>query len=462
MKKVLLLFFLTLIFLSNCAQNVGVKIDPEFDPEVRIVSNQDYPEIKTSEYLQKLTIEGKDYAIILKDGKETAKIPKKYLKNISQYEVKVSDKDLWKFNYLNEIKILEAEPKNYKVPVNLLRQNPENHNNNRPFILEDMANISVFYKDKRLIATRYLSDDGRPDKLDLKIPTFPEVSMDDYSIKIDLPGYEPYNKKLIDIQDKTIKLKLQQSMLKLKFVNLENAIFEPGFVCMKNKYNKTEKYSSNELKKGVSVYDVEFPVKLFSQKNSIALFDNKGNSIDTLVIDKAGFFDLLFKENLREFPAVFYDLSEGKATPEAFEKWVNAKKDASEGVFLYVTNGYEKISNSNPDNIINVTNKIYRITPRTSNVLESLKNFTDSFSGFAGDANLNNEELYGSKMTPRYYLFLSDENVERLQFATDKLVKKLEELKIAKDRVIIYINKSQQNSSLVSQLKNNNLNVQIL
>lgn len=251
-------------------------------------------------------------------------------------------------------------------------------------------------------------------------------------------------------------------MLKLKFVNMENAVYEPGFVCLKNKYNKTEKYSSRELKSGISVYDVEFPVKLYSQKNAIAIFDEKGNQIDTLLINNAGFFDLLFKENLREFPAVFYDLSEGKADPQTFEKWVNAKKNSSEGVFLYVTNGYEKISNSNPDNIINVTNKIYRITPRTSNVLESLKNFTDSFQGFAGDANLNDEEVYGNKMTPRYYIFLANENVERLQFAVDKLVQKMDELKMAKDRVIIYINKSQEKSSIINQLKNNNLNVQIL
>jgi len=462
MKKILFLFFITLIFLSNCAQNVRVKIDPEYNPEVRIVSDQDYPEIKSLEYLRNITIDGKNYSIELKDGKEVVKIPKKYLKNINHHNVKAAGKDLWNFYYMENVKILEVEPKHYKVPVTLLRQNPENYDKSRPFVREDLDSIDVLYRGSELTATRYLSEQGRPDQLELKIPTFSEVKMDDYRIRIDLPGYETYSQKLIDIQDKTLRLKLRQSMLKLKFENLDNNIFEPGILLMANKFGKVEKYSTSELKKGISVYDVEFPVKLYSAKKNISLYDNNGNKIDTLQIPRAGFFDLLFRENLREFPVVFYDLSTGKADPRNFEQWVNAKKQDCEGVFLYVTNGYEKVYNSNPDNIISVTNKIYRITPRTSNILESIKNFNDSFQQFSGEINLNDEERYGAKMTPRYYLFLSDENVDRLQFAVDKLVEQIRNSRIDKDKLIIFVNNTREKSATVKLLRNNNLNIQIL
>jgi hypothetical protein len=286
--------------------------------------------------------------------------------------------------------------------------------------------------------------------------------MDDYTIKVKLPGYEKFHQKLIDIENKTIELKLRQSMLKLKFVNLENTLYEPGFILMENKYSKVEKYSSAELKQGISVYDIEFPAKLFSPKNSISIFDKKGNAIDTLIIDNAGFFDFIFKENVREFPAVFYDLSEGKTAPDIFENWINEKKTKSDGIFLYVTNGYEKVYNSNPDNIISVANKIYRIVPRTSNVLESISEFEKSFESFARDVNLNDEEAYGTKMKPRFYLFLSDENVERLEFAVNKFVEKIEEMEIERDRIVVFINAAQKNSSIIKQLKNNNFSVQII
>ena len=462
MKKVLILFFLTLIFLSNCAQNVRVKVDPEYNPEVRIISNQDYPEIKTSELLQKLTIEGKDYAITVKKGKEVARIPKKYLKALDKYNIQILQNDFWNFNYFESDKILNAEPKNYKVPLTLLRQNPKKYDKNRPFIRDDLKSVELYYKDKKLTESRYLSKQGRPDIVDLKIPTFPEILMDDYSIKIDIPGYETYNQKIIDIQNKTVKLKLRQGMLKFKFVNIENSMFDPGFIFIENKYNKIEKYSSLELKKGISIYDVEFPVKLFSKKGNITIFDEQGNKIDTLVVKNAGFFDMLYKENFREFPAIFYDLSEGKANPDVFEKWVNNKKNSSEGIFLFVTNGYEKVFNSNPDNIINVTNKIYRLSPRTSNVLESINHFSEKFKSFTNNTNLNDEEVYGTKMTPKFYIFLSDENVERLQFAVDRFVKQIHDSKFKKDSVVIFLNPSQKNSSIIQQLKDNNLNVQIL
>jgi len=459
MKRLVVLVVITLLFLSHCAQNVGVKIDPEYDPEVRIIANQNYPEIKTSEVLMALDVNDKVYPITTKDGHEVVKIPGKYLKNIDKYAMKAGLNDLWTFSYEPADKTLQAEPKNYSVALNLVRQNPENHEKSRPFVRDDLEKVEVYYKDKNLGNSRFLPEHGRPDMLDLKIPSFPEVQMDDYRIKIDLPGYETYDKKLIDIQDKTVQLKLRRGMLKFKFVNLENTSFEPGFAYLENKYSKVEKYSSSELKNGISIYEVEFPVKIFSKKKSISIFDDKGNSIDTLTIDKAGFYDLIFKENTREFPAIFYDISDGKTTPEIFEQWLNDKKNASDGIFVYASNGDEKISNSNPNNIINVTNQIYRIIPRTSNVLESLEEFTKKFKSFAKDANLNDEESYGTKLSPRYYIFLSDDNVERLEFAVDKFTNQIKKMDVDSNRVIVYINSSKKNSSIIKQLENNNFNV---
>ena len=462
MKRLIFLTVITLLFLSHCAQNVGVKIDPEYDPEVRIIANQDYPELKSSEILQVLEVNEKIYPITMKNGHEVAKIPGKYLKNIKKYQMKSGLNDLWNFTYQSADKIVEAEPKNYSVALSLVRQNPENHENNRPFVRDDLSKVDVFYKDKTLPSTRFLPEHGRPDMLDLKIPSFPEVQMDDYRIKIEIPGYEVYDKKLIDIQDKKVLLKLRQSMLKFKFVNLENSSFEPGFIYLENKYSKVEKYSSSELKSGISIYGVEFPVKIFSKKKSISIFDNKANEIDTMIINKAGYYDLIFKENVREFPAIFYDISDGKTTPEIFEQWLNDKKSSSEGVFVFVSNGDEKISNSNPNNIINVTNQIYRIIPRTSNVLESLEEFTKKFTSFAKDANLNDEEIYGTKLLPRYYIFLSDDNVERLEFAVDKFTRQIKKMDVDSNDVIVYINSSKKNSSIIKQLKNNNFNVQTI
>ncbi len=462
MKKIILLTLISVLFLNRCAQNVGVKIDPEYKPEVRVVSSQDYPELTAVNVIQKIYINGKEYDIKRKEGREIARLPRKFLKNWQEYPVEAGLNDYWNFEYDNQQEVLEAVPKIYTVPITLLRQNPKQVTKNRPFVREDLNQIALYYKSDSLTQKRYIPKHGRPDMIQLKIPSFPKVKMDDYKISIDLPGYEKYEEKIINIQDKTVKLKLKKSMLRFKFVNLENSVYEPGFIYLQNQYDKLEKYSSRELKQGISIYNAEFPVQLFSQKKSVSLFDKSGNAIDTLTIAKPGFYDFLFKENMREFPAVFYDLSQGKTTPGQFEKWINQKKAEADGVFLYVTNGYEKIYNSNPDNIISVTNKIYRLTPRTSNVLESIQEFTQRFKGFANNANLNDEEVYGAKLSPRYYLFLSDENVERLAFAVNKLTAKIAELNIPKDKVIIYINASKTGSSIIKQLKTKNFNIQTI
>ncbi len=462
MRKVTLLVLVTLFFLANCSQKVGVKLDPDYKPEVRVVANQDYPEIKVSEIVESVTIADKNYPIIQKDGREIAKLPRKYLKHAEKYNFRSGTLDHWKFNYLENNKVLEMEPKSYKVPVTLLRQNPRDYDKFRPFIRDDLANIEVYFNDKKLPDSRYISEQGRPDLLEIKIPTLPQVHMDDYRISINIPGYENYQEKLIDIQDKTVKLKLQKSMLRLNFVNLDQTMFEPGFVHIENQYGLEEKYSSMELKQGISFYDIEFPINIYSKKGSISIFDKQGNMIDTLVVESPGYFDLMFKERMREFPAILYDISQGQVTPEIFEKWVNEKKESSEGIFLYVTNGYEKIFNSNPDNIIAVSNKIYRLVPRTSNVLESIGQFTQSFKQFASNANLNDEEIYGTKLAPRYYIFLSDDNVERLEFAVNKLVDKIEELGINNNNLVIFINESKDQSTLIQQLKNNNITVQLI
>lgn len=460
MKKLVLLVITTLLLLSHCAQNVGLKIDPEYDPEIRIVTNQQYPELKSSEILQTVVVNGDTYPVTELNGYEVVKIPRKYLKNRELVEMKSEGADLWNFQYKQSEKVIIAAPKTYVVPLVLERQNPENYDNLRPFTRPDLATVDVFYNKTSLEDQRFLSKHGRPDVVELKIPSFPEVQMDDYRIRIEMPGYEVFDKKLIDIQNKSVQLKLNRSMLKLKFVNLENSTYEPGFVCLKNKYSKIEKYSTSELKKGISIYDIEFPVKIFSENNSISIFDDKGHPIDYLTIEKAGYFDLVFKENVREFPAIFYDISDGKTKPEKFEKWINEKKATSEGIFVFASNGDEKISNSNPNNIINVSNQIYRIVPRTSNILENLEEFTKYFKSFAKDANLNDEGIYGMKLSPRYYIFLSDDNVERLEFAVDKFTQQMNKMNINNNEVVVYINSTQNKSSIINQLKTKNFSVQ--
>src|SRR6056297_2319327 len=147
MRKITLLFLGILFLLANCSQKVGVKLDPDFKPEVRVVANQDYPEIKVAEIVDAVTVADKNYPIIQKDGREIAKLPRKYLKNANQYNFRSGTLDHWKFTYLENSKVLEAEPKSYKVPVTLLRQNPRDYDKFRPFIRDDLANISVYFKD---------------------------------------------------------------------------------------------------------------------------------------------------------------------------------------------------------------------------------------------------------------------------------------------------------------------------
>ncbi|MBN2279957.1 MAG: hypothetical protein JXQ65_05205 [Candidatus Marinimicrobia bacterium] len=462
MKRLAFLFFLILIFLSQCAQNVGIMIDSEYDPEVKIVAGKNYPEIRSIEVIQALEVNGKIYPITQKDRHEIVKIPVKYLKNPNKYTLKAGLNDLWQFTYSEADKTLEAVPRHYSVTLDLLRQNPRQYDKNRPFIREDLAAVEIYYMDKVLENNRFLANNGRPDLLDLKIPVFPEVRMDDYRIKINLPGYEPFDRKLIDIQEKTIRLRLQQEMLKLKFVNLENSTYEPGFVILQNSISKEEKYSSDELKEGISIYSIEFPVKIYSQQKSITLFDDRGQEMDTLIIDKAGFYNLVYKENFREFPVVFYDISKGKTEPDMMERWLNEKKNSSEGIFIFASNGDEKIFNSNPNNIINVTNQIYRIAPRTSNVLDNIREFIGKFKNFTSQTNLDNEETFGTKLAPRYYIFLSDDNVERLEFAVEKFTRQLQDLEIKSTDVIVCINESQKKSAVIRQLKESNFNVQTL
>jgi len=459
MKKILLLI-ITVIFIAGCSQNVGIRVDPEYNPEVKIISDQNYPEIRSSELFTNLRIEGKGYPILRKDDKETIKLPSKYLKKIKKYNISVKNGDFWDFNFSKDDKILTVTPKTYNLSITLLRQNPKNYNNNRPFLRDDIKNVTVYYKDEVLNSTRYFSKLDRPDKLNLKIPSLQEVKMDDYYIEITIPGYEPFKKSLININDNKIMLKLKSGMMQLNFVNLENSIFVPRYIEMINANNDLEKYTITELMTGISLFDIELPVKLFGINNSFQLFDKNGDILDTLVLTNTGIFDILYKEKIRELPIVFYDISEGLPNIKEFENWLTKAENGSEGVFLYVTNGYEKIYNNNPGELENVKNRIHRINPRTSNVLEALSTFKDKFLSSKFKTQFDNKKVYGNKLNPKYYIFLSDENADRLLYAIDRFVKQFDELEISKEDTVIFTNK--KNQDFIKKLEKNNIIVKTL
>jgi len=458
MRKIILMLLLA-IFLNECSQKLAIEISPDYSPEFSAFSEQDTTGKQIRDITEKIDVDGKSYAIKSKKELEIVKIPRKVVKKLDELEIKTEDEELWTIDYTKESKSLTISPKTYEIPVDLYRQNPDDFEKYRPFQNADIDNLRVFYKDEELSTNRCHSGSVRPDQIQLQIPLLSELKMDDYRIDVQLADYLPYSESLIDIEDKKIKLNLEWGKLKLNPINKEESEFIPRKYYLENTRGLLREFSDAQIKEGMNIYDIEYPVKLFGEKYRCQFYDINNNKIDTLIFENEGNYDFSYNELPREIPVVFYDMSSGLISSEEFENWINEKKLKSDGIFIFVTNGYEKLFNEAPMDFNNIIGKINRITPRTSNILESITNFKNSFDNIEFMSNFSDPVKFGNKITKKYYFFLSDENVGRLDFALNKFEKQINELEIDKEQLDIYIRNSEENQEFIEKLRDENFTV---
>ncbi|MCF7885230.1 MAG: hypothetical protein K9M80_01940 [Candidatus Marinimicrobia bacterium] len=465
MRKISFILLLA-TFLFNCSQRIGVGLKDDFRAEIQVETGQNYPELNTTDIIQKIQIGDKNFVIETINGKEQLTVPGEYGKLLEQGQAKpVGDKD-WQITYDKADQILYFLPPTDTLRITCKKQNPENFDSFINFTKEDLDSISVLFKNKPLPSSRLnivSSGTGYKPIMELHIPSWESIKPSDYKIQISRPFYEDYLQSISSLKQNELRLGLSQSELQIQLINKESSVFIPEKLYLKNAAGKTETYLTTEIEGGVNLYDLEFPVQVYGSKYRWQFFNHKDEKIEAAVYTKPGNYKLYYLEKERELPIILYDISRDQIDRSLFENWVLNKMEKIDNIFLYITNGYESVFNTENVEYKNILNKIYRIHPRTSNILESLDRFSlilkrkDILEKY-----LNSPAQYGNKLSPHYYLFLSGDNVERLSTAISHLLNKISQVQISRQNLTICIDSQYKNSQFSKQINNSNIELKYL
>ncbi|HMA61411.1 MAG TPA: hypothetical protein VKP78_02055 [bacterium] len=466
MRKIMFLILGIALFMS-CSQKIGVGLREDFSPEIKVETGQDFPELQAEKIITKLKIEDKTFPIETSDGETTVKIPRKYKKYLKEGKGQPVDSDQWQISYDQEANKLHILPKTKTIEIQCQKQNPENFAKYIDFEQQDFDSLEVVFQNNTLpesrLQTTVGSDTTGPSILELQVPIWESIQESDYKIKIMRPFYEEYIQTLTAIPNNQLKLGLSRSELKVRLINKENSVFMPDQIYVENATGQQETFLTTEIEGGISLYDLEFPVKVSASQYKWQLFNYKDEKIDFQVYNKPGQYQLYYLEKERELPIVLYDVSRDQIDRNSFENWVVNKMQKIDNIFLYITNGYENVFNTDNTDYNTVINRIYRMRPQTSNILESIERFTltlkrkDILENY-----LNNPVEYGQKLQPHYYLFISGDNVERLSTAINHFTEKLNRVDIPADRLTIYVDQEYSGSDFINSLKDRKFEIKTL
>jgi len=461
MRKLIILIII-ITFLTGCSQKVFLELDKNYNPELKTITGQDSASVKYSDVLGSLNIDEEEYEIKTKKDREIIKISRAEIKNLANKDLKSGKNGDWELNFNKKKKAIIATPKTNTIPIVMKRQSKEDYTQFLPFKPADIENVTLSFQDITLSKSRYFEEINKPDQIELKIPTISKIKMDDYLVEVSIDAYEKYSQNLSDIENKEIRLKLKRGSLQFDFVNKENSEYNPRELFFLNTNGDVTQYTGEEIDNGVSFYEIEFPINVYGNTKRWQFYNEKGGKVDTLVFNQPGMYKFNFLEKTRDFPLVFFDLSEGQITLEKFEKWLKKLETDADGVFLYATNGYEKLFNPKSDELKKVVNQLHRTIPRTSNILESISTFSNTIK----KTNLM-KSFYGTpqnpeKVLPKFYFFLSVDNINRLQYDVDRFNKHIDDLQIQKKNITIFTPDDKNNQAIIKELKSKNFKIILL
>ena len=443
------------ILFFGCAPQIGVNLKKEFSPEIEVKTGKKYPELKVSQFAKSIRIGGETFPIKKTQKKSFVKLAGNNLDILKKEGGEVVGKENWEVSYDQKNKIVYIVPTTKEIRLELQKQNPKKLSEYIKFDSLDFSSVNVEYKSRDLPEGRLkFSVEKNKTNLIFKIPSWKSIDSQNYQINISRKFYETYQKDLSTIENDLIKLKLSQSEFTVDFRNKEKSVFMPEEVKIINATGREKDYLTTQLEGGIELYNMNFPVVLTGDKYKWQLFNQKGEEVDSLVFTEPGKYTVKYLEKERELPLAFYDISTDYIEPELFENWVLNKKDKLDHIFLYVTNGYENSSNWGLKDEEEVLNRIYRISPRTSSILESIERFSvlRDRKNILGKF-MENPAQYGKKLKPRYYIFISNENVQRLSTAVDMFKNKLKEVEIPLDKLTVCVGKEVINSSFVKKMQ---------
>ena len=464
--RIFIIILVVIVLFFNCAQKVGVGLQENFKPEIEVKTGTDFPEVKAPEIINQIRIEDKTFALKTRKDKAILKLPRKYMKLLKQGKGAPIPEKNWQLAFNPAEKELYVLPITDTMKIKCQKQDPEKFNKYINFTAEDFDSLNVLFRGKILPRTRLdytAGDTAGGSILKLQIPIWESINKSDYRIQISKPFYEEYSREITKLDKNRLKLGLSQSELQIQLINKESSPFLPRELYIENAAGQKETYLATEIEGGVNLYDLEFPVKVYGSRYRWQFFNYKDEKIETAVYTKPGEYKLYFLEKERELPIILYDISRDQINKEVFENWVLNKMEKIDNVFLYLTNGYENIFNSNDQNYNDILNRIYRMQPRTSNILESIERFSTTLKRKnVLDYYLNNPAQYGNKLQPHYYIFLSGDNVERLSTAINHFLNKINKLDIPKNRLTIYIEKQYQNNEFAKSIEASRINLKVL
>ena len=465
MRRFTIILIVIALFV-NCAQKVGVGLQENFKPEIEIKTGRDFPELKAQEIINEIRIEDKTFALKTRQEKAILKLPRKYMKLLKEGKGKPVPEKNWQIAFNPAEKALFVLPVTDTIKIECEKQDPENFNKFINFAVEDFDSLEVLFRGEILPRTRLnytAGDTAGGSILKLQIPVWESIDKKDYQIQISRPFYEDYSREITKLDQNRLKLGLSQSELQIQLINKESSPFIPRQLYIENAAGQRETYLATEIEGGVSLYDLEFPVKVYGSQYRWQFFNYQDEKIENAVYTKPGEYKLYFLEKERELPIILYDISRDQINKEIFENWVLNKMEKIDNVFLYLTNGYENIFNNNDQDYNDILNRIYRMQPRTSNILESIERFSTTLKRKnILDNYLNSPAKYGNKLQPHYYIFLSGDNVERLSTAINHFLNKINKLDIPKNRLTVCIEKQFRNNEFAKSIEASRINLKVL
>lgn len=455
--------FILIALLVNCAQKIGVGIQEDFSPEIKVKTGQEYPELKVTDFVKEIKIGDKTFAIGTVGEKSVVKLPPHYQNLMARGNAKPVDSKDWQVSYNKSDKILYILPPTDTLEIECQKQDPENFDNYIDFTQQDFDSVSIYFKNIKLPPSRmtfHSADSLAKSIIKLQIPAWKSIVPSNYNLKISNPVYEDFTKKLPPLVQDGLKLGLEQVELTIQLLNKESSPFMPENLFIENAKGDKNTYLTTQIEGGVELYKLEFPVKVYGSKYKWQFFNYKDEKIEEAVYTEPGSYKLYFLEKERELPIVMYDISREQIDRSTFENWVRNKMNKIDNIFLYITNGYENSFNGDNQEYDDILNKIYRMRPRTSNILESIERFSLTLKRKnILDNYLNSPAQYGNKLQPRYYIFLSGDNVERLSTAVQHFTNKIDRVKIPEDKLTICIDQKYANTNFFRSLKSMNIDV---